>query len=70
MKILVLGATGRTGKFLVEYALKKGYQVNCLVRDSSRIQSVPNHTIFQGNPINKDDLSMAVKGCSAVISAF
>lgn len=70
MKILVLGATGRTGKFLVEYALKKGYHVNCLVRDSSRIQSVPDLTIFQGNPINKEDLSKAIKGCSAVVSAL
>ncbi len=38
MKILVLGATGRTGKLVLKTALEKGYQVHCLSRNSQRIE--------------------------------
>jgi len=31
MKILILGATGRTGRLIVEEALKQGYDLNVLV---------------------------------------
>ena len=38
MKILVLGAPGRTGKLVLKRALEKGYEVNGLARNSSRIE--------------------------------
>jgi len=37
MKILILGATGRTGRLIVEEALKQGYDLNVLVRDKKNI---------------------------------
>ena len=37
MKILILGATGRTGRLIVEEALKQGYDLNVLVRDKKKI---------------------------------
>ena len=41
MKILILGATGRTGKLILEEALNQGYDINCLVRDPKKIDG--NH---------------------------
>ena len=37
MKILILGATGRTGKLILEETLNQGYEVNCLVREPKKI---------------------------------
>jgi putative NADH-flavin reductase len=35
--ILLFGATGRTGKYLLYYALQEGYTVTALVRDLNKI---------------------------------
>jgi uncharacterized protein YbjT (DUF2867 family) len=37
MKILILGATGRLGKKVLETALQSNYDVNVLVRDAKKI---------------------------------
>ncbi|HEM48680.1 MAG TPA: NAD-dependent epimerase/dehydratase family protein, partial [Caldithrix sp.] len=37
MKVFITGATGFIGSFLVEALTKKGYQVKCLVRNSSKL---------------------------------
>jgi uncharacterized protein YbjT (DUF2867 family) len=38
MRILLLGATGRTGKLVLKRTLEKGYQVHCISRNTSRIE--------------------------------
>ena len=37
-KILVVGATGSIGRYVVTEALNKGYQVRALVRNPNKIQ--------------------------------
>ncbi|MFE5132050.1 NmrA family NAD(P)-binding protein, partial [Bacillus mobilis] len=37
-RIAILGANGRAGKFLVNEALEKGYQVKILTRNSNNIK--------------------------------
>jgi putative NADH-flavin reductase len=37
MKLLVLGATGPTGRILVNQALREGHQVKAIVRDSNKL---------------------------------
>jgi len=69
-KILLLGATGRTGKLVLKEALEKGYKLNCLARNSSRINTHPNLTLFEGNPTNKEDLEHAMVDCQSVISVL
>ena len=59
IKILILGATGRTGKHALVVALQKGYLVNVLVRDASKIKPASNLSVFVGNTTNKDDLMQA-----------
>lgn len=70
MKILILGATGRTGKLVLQKALKQGYAVHCLARNSQRIQPKKGLTIFEGSPTNENDLKKALSGCDTVIGAL
>jgi len=71
MKILILGATGRTGRIIVTEALKRGYHVNILVRDKNSLPfSAKPLTVFEGSPANAADLKIALRGCKAVISAL
>ena len=70
MKILLLGATGRTGKLVLQKALNKGYHVTCLARNSNRIPKQDRLTIVEGNPTNEMDLANAMQGCDAVINVL
>jgi len=64
-----LGATGRTGRHAVAFALAKGYQVTVLVRDPAKmIGKSPNLTVLKGLPTDIADVRMAMKDCDAVIS--
>jgi len=70
-KLLILGATGRTGKYLLSEALSRGFEVNVLVRDAKKISKVSEKlTIFEGTPSNKEDLVKALQGCTHVLSAL
>jgi len=70
MKLLILGATGRTGKWIVQVSLQKGYEVVCLVRYPEKLSPTEKLTILKGNPINQEDLEKAMQGCDAVLSAL
>lgn len=71
MRILILGATGRTGKFLLEEALQRGYHVHVLVRDKSKVTLTHGHlTVFEGSPSDPGALDNAMSGCEAVLSAL
>lgn len=71
MKILILGATGRTGKLILEEALNQGYQVNCLVREFERVKrNNKNVKVIKGSPERFSDLENAIKDCKAIISVL
>jgi len=71
MKVLILGATGRTGKHLLANALKAGYQVNVLVRDKNKVKiNHPQLTIFEGNTLDKELLAKALQDCTYLVSAL
>lgn len=71
MKILVLGATGRTGRLILKEVIRKGIEVNCLVRYPEKvIDKDPLLTIFKGSPENISDLKNAMHGCDAIISSL
>ena len=56
-KILILGATGRTGYLILQLALKAGFQVNVLVRKPKTFKiNHSNLAVFQGTPTNKDSM--------------
>ena len=71
MKLTIFGATGGTGKQLIEQALASGHQVVAFVRDPSRLTTRHDHlTILQGELVDQAAIEHAVLGADAVISAL
>ncbi len=70
MKIAVLGATGRTGKLVLNRALELGYEVKCLARESGRITNRDGIGVIEGNCNSKRDLEQLVNGCDGIINVL
>ncbi|HEX2630919.1 MAG TPA: NAD(P)H-binding protein [Chitinophagaceae bacterium] len=71
MKILLLGATGRTGKWILEEAIGRGHSVHALVRNPAKVKfSNGRLTLFEGTPADSAALEKAMQGCDAIISAI
>jgi putative NADH-flavin reductase len=71
MRILLLGATGRTGKLVLEQALDHGHIVHALVREKQKVTIERyNLTLFEGTPRDVTALQRAMQGCEAVLSAL
>lgn len=71
MKLTIFGASGRTGRPLVEQALAAGHTVTALVRDPARfLIAGPNLTVLQGDVLRAEDVERAVAGADAVLSAL
>ena len=69
MRLLVVGANGRTGRILVRLALDRGHFVTAFVRtDSGPSGSVPRLTTIVGDVLVPDTLPLALAGQDAVIS--
>ncbi|MFP3377640.1 SDR family oxidoreductase [Bacillus sp. SIMBA_069] len=69
-KIAILGANGKAGKFLVNEALEKGYQVKILTRNSNNIKITNgNLEIINGDARDFASIRELLKGCRAVINA-
>lgn len=71
MKILILGGTGRTGIRLIEEGLRRGHQVNTLVRSPEKlILESSDLQITKGTPSNIDALRKALKGAEVIFSTL
>ncbi len=70
MKLLVLGATGRTGQHIVEQALAKGHTVTALVRDPGKISARDGLTLVKGTPTEAGDVAAAGQGADAILVAL
>ncbi len=70
MRILLLGATGRTGSVIIEHALNDGHEVTVLVRDLNKVQACEGLIINEGNACNAADIRRVMEGQDAVISAL
>jgi uncharacterized protein YbjT (DUF2867 family) len=69
-KILVLGATGGTGRLIVQQALARGYEVTALVRSPEKAADLKGAKIVVGDARDESALRQALKGQFAVISAL
>lgn len=69
-KIAILGANGKAGKFLVNQALEKGYQVRILTRNSKNM-TITNENIetISGDARDFSAIQELLQGCKAVINA-
>ena len=69
MKVLVLGATGGTGRLIVRDAVVKGHSVVALVRSMARAD-LPGAELIEGDARNENILGRSLDGCDAVVSAL
>ena len=69
MKVLVLGATGGTGRLIVRDALAKGHSVVTLVR-SKASADLPGVDMIEGDARDEGILIRALNGCDGVVSSF
>ncbi len=71
MHILILGASGRTGRKLLNEALKRGYRVSVLVGHKSSLKTYDGQVdVHEGTPLNKFTLANAMNGCEAILSTL
>lgn len=68
--LLVLGATGGTGRLIVAQALARGYAVRALVRSPARAGALQGAELIVGNARDEAVLRRALEGCDAVVSAL
>lgn len=69
-KILVLGATGATGRLIVSQAVARGYDVTALVRSAEKASDLKGATLIVGDARDEAALRQALKGRDAVVSAL
>ena len=69
-KIAVIGATGFVGTQVVKELANRGYFVNALARNTSKIEESENIKAVTVDVYNTSELSEILKGNDAVISAF
>ena len=73
---LVVGATGKTGKLLVEQLLEREQQVKVIVRSSEKmpkpIRDHPSLSIVEASilELTDNEITEHVKGCSTVVSCL
>jgi uncharacterized protein YbjT (DUF2867 family) len=69
-KILVLGATGGTGRSIVTQALARGYDVVALVRSADKASGLKGAKLIVGDARDETALRQALQGRNAVVSAL
>lgn len=68
MKVLVFGATGKTGRLVVQQALENGFDVTAFVRDASKLAiSHPRLSLVEGDVMIPSTINDAMKDHDAVI---
>jgi len=71
MKVLVLGATGGTGRQVVSQALRQGHDVTVLVRSPEPLTTPSDHLrVLTGSVTDDDLLAAAVRARDVVISTL
>ncbi len=71
MRLVVLGATGGIGKYLLEYATARGHEVTAFARAPHKIALKSEKLrVVPGDLLNPGQLADAIAGHDAVLSAF
>ncbi len=69
-KVAVIGATGFVGTQVVKELVNRGYEVEAIVRDASKVQQNEKIAAKSVDVNNVSELADALKGNDAVISSF
>ncbi len=70
MRVLVIGAAGRTGREIVSQALTHGHEVTAFVHDASLGMQDERLRVVNGDVLDFQQVSSAVLGQHAVVSAL
>jgi len=71
MNLVVLGATGRTGRLVVEQALATGHTVTALVRTPEKLTLRDSSLrVLEGKATDAADVARALEGADAVLSTL
>ena len=70
MKVLLLGATGGTGREIVKRATAKGHWVVAVVRSIAKAGDLAGATLAEGDARDEALLARALEGCTGVISSI
>ncbi len=70
MRLLVFGATGGTGRALLDQGLAQGHEVTAFVRNPAALAARAGLTIVAGDVTDAAAVSRAVAGQEAVLSAL
>jgi len=71
MRLFILGATGGTGRQLIDQALARGHQVTAFVRSPEKLEARREGLrVHQGDPREAVALTAALGGHDAVLSAL
>jgi putative NADH-flavin reductase len=71
VKVLVIGATGGVGQWVVKLGLKRGHLITAFVRDSGRMNMQHEHLrVVTGDVLDPGSFIPAVQSQDAVISAL
>ncbi|MBT2570995.1 NAD(P)-binding oxidoreductase [Planococcus sp. ISL-110] len=71
MKIIVFGATGGVGQFVVKQAIESGFEVTAFVRTPAKLEVThENLTVVKGDAFNPAEVAAAIAGHDAVVSCL
>ncbi len=70
MKLLLIGATGRTGQEVLKQCLEAGHEVKVYARQPEKIEPHNNLDIIKGELNDIESLSIALKNIDAVIMSL
>lgn len=70
MKLVILGATGTTGRLLIQAALKKNYQVIAYVRNADALNDIGGIEVIQGSLEDQAAMQECFAKADAVVSCL
>jgi putative NADH-flavin reductase len=70
MKITIFGATGGTGRHLIEQACAAGHDVTAVVRDAARLAPGEHLTVVEADVMDPDAIASSIAGRDAVLTAI
>lgn len=71
MKIALFGGTGPTGRYVIEEALRQGYELSVYTRDAGKLSAFEGRVaVVVGDLGNRDAIKACIAGAGAVISAL